>query len=136
MCEDGDSDWQDHLKPGDHIKLEIGPNPRDGFVTEVPAVDDDLAPGSIPLNHAFVFEAPSDGSSVAIYKKKSRGLLRHETLTTVFNLATIHQDVGENAAAQELFLAIINQYPSYVAAYVKLGLLYQVGHPTRHQMSP
>jgi tetratricopeptide (TPR) repeat protein len=58
-----------------------------------------------------------------VERKASRGLLRHETLPTAFNLAMIQQDQGENAAARELFVAITKQYPSYVAAYAKLGLL-------------
>ncbi len=109
------------LLPGEHVRLKLGPGPRDAFVTEVG--EDDDASGNLSLKHTFFLPAPAD--PVQIAKKASRGLLRQETLTTVFNLGMVHQETGEFAAAQELFVAITKQYPSYVAAYVKLGLLAQ-----------
>lgn len=112
------------VKAGEHVKLVLGPGARDGFVSEV--VKAGAGGGSLKLKHAFLLPAAAGGSSsgpVPLARKASRGLLRHETLATVFNLAMIQQDQGEVAAARELFCAIAQQYPSYVAAYAKLGLL-------------
>ena len=70
------------------------------------------------------FSSPNPHSSVPLpLSCIPSGLLRSETLSTVFNLACIHQEGGELTAARELLLAIIRQYPSYVAAHVKLGLM-------------
>lgn len=109
------------IKTGEHVKLVLGPGPRDGFVSEVV----EAAGGSLKLKHAFLLPSGvgEGGKAVPVARKASRGLLRHETLPTVFNLAMIQQDQGEVAAARELFVAITRQYPSYVAAYAKLGLL-------------
>lgn len=131
--DDGLSRWQDRLKPGEQFKLVLGPGARDGFVSQVASAGDDddkdmvplASPSGTTLRFSHSFFLPTPETPVPVATKVSRGLLRHETLTTVFNLAMIHQDMGEFAAAKELFLAIIQQYPSYVAAYVKLGLLAQ-----------
>lgn len=113
------------LKPGEHLRFRLGHGGREGFVSEVAGEDEEEEgmSGDLLLKHAFFLPAPS--GPVPVARKHSRGLLRQETLTTVFNLAMIHQEMGEFTAAEELFLAISKQYPSYVAAYVKLGLLAQ-----------
>lgn len=122
-----EGEWTAHLKVGDHVKLLLGPGARNAFVTEVAAADAVDGSSSIPLAHAFLFstlaESAAGGDGVPVARKVSRGLLRHETLPTVFNLAMIQHENGEAAAARELFLAITKQYPSYVAAYAQLGLL-------------
>ncbi|GAB5031959.1 rna polymerase-associated protein ctr9 homolog [Nannochloropsis oceanica] len=116
------------LKPGEHLKFRLGQGRREGFVSEVAAEgeeggEEDRTSGDLLLKHAYFLPAPPGPVHVA--RKHSRGLLRQETLTTVFNLAMVHQEMGEFSAAEELYLAISKQYPSYAAAYVKLGLLAQ-----------
>ena len=115
------------FKAGEHVRFRLGYG-RAGFVSEVAGEEEeggeeDGMSGDLLLKHVFFLPAPS--GPVPVARKHSRGLLRQETLTTVFNLAMIHQEMGEFAAAEELFLAISKQYPSYVAAYIKLGLLAQ-----------
>lgn len=114
------------LQPGDHVRFALGPGPREAFVSVVvdEKAEDNMmggASGDLCLKHTFFLATPPDPVPVAV--KRSRGLLRHETLTTVFNLAMIHQDMGELAAAEELLLAITKQYPSHVSAHIKLGIL-------------
>ncbi len=118
------------VKAGEHVKLVLGPGPRDGFVTEVTAAAAaaEAGAGVLRFAHAFLLppssaDADDAAAALPVERKASRGLLRHETLPTVFNLAMIQQDQGEMAAARELLVAITKQYPSYVAAYAKLGLL-------------
>jgi tetratricopeptide (TPR) repeat protein len=122
--------WEAYVKAGDYVKLVLGPGKRDGFVTQV-AAESSLG-NALRFAHAFLLPPPESTTATAppesavpvpVCRKASRGLLRHETLPTVFNLAMIQQDTGELQAARELLVAITRQYPSYVAAYAKLGLL-------------
>lgn len=130
------ADWSMVVGKGDHVMVRLGEGPRDAFVTEVlggqeEGPDDER---SLLLKHAYLLPTPPPSVDVEderappnLARKRSRGVLRLESLPTVFNLACVLQEEGEVEAARELLTAIVHMYPSYVAAYLKLAVLAQVG---------
>jgi hypothetical protein len=130
------ADWSMVVGKGDHVMVRLGEGPRDAFVTEVLGGQEEGADDerSLLLKHAYLLPTPPPGVDVEderappnLARKRSRGVLRLESLPTVFNLACVLQEEGEGEAARELLAAIVHMYPSYVAAYLKLAVLAQVG---------
>jgi len=74
------------------------------------------------LARALKYQKRKDEAGRAFFQAAK---LEPENPDYLYNLALFHQENGELAAAEKIYLELINKYPAYADALANLGRLYQ-----------